>query len=127
MIVGLANKKCSIVNIQKVQNYQNIGGFQYFDTPLDSQTSAVRLMPNKNGYGIASVDGRANLTKISPDMNQMKFSQQSIMTFKCHKKGDGQQAVLYPVHDMVFHPNPMGKGFVSTVGGDGFMYFWDFE
>ena len=52
------------------------------------------------------------------------------MTFKCHKveeklqammnQSQKKQAVLYPVHDLLFHPNQQhGKGFVATVGGDG--------
>ena len=31
--------------------------------------------------------------------------------------------VLYPVHSLNFHG--ASKGFVSTAGGDGMMYFWD--
>lgn len=55
------------------------------------------------------------------------------MTFKCHKVEEksnnswnaSKKNVLYPVHDVQFHP--VAKGFVSTVGGDGMMYFWDYQ
>ena len=57
----------------------------------------------------------------------MRFEQKSIMTFKCHKVEETTKNVLYPVHDIGFHPNNMASGFVSTVGGDGFMYFWDYK
>lgn len=48
------------------------------------------------------------------------------MTFKCHKVENGSNSVLYPVHDIGFHPSNQAEGFVSTIGGDGFVYFWDF-
>ena len=32
--------------------------------------------------------------------------------------------MLYPVHGIKF--NPVSKCFVSTAGGDGCVYFWDF-
>ena len=62
-------------------------GFNYFDTPLASQTTAVKLMPNNNGFAISSIDGRANLTSIqfNNPQNQMTYKSNSIMTFKCHK------------------------------------------
>jgi hypothetical protein len=84
-------------------------------------------MPKGNGFGITSVDGRAHLSNIKPINNQMKFTLDSIMTFKCHKQGEGNEAILYPVHDIFFHPGSMGDGFVSTCAGDGFMIFWDFK
>jgi len=49
------------------------------------------------------------------------------MTFKAHKKDNENNNIssLYPVNDILMNPN--SKYFCCTVGGDGVIYFWDFE
>jgi len=82
-------------------------------------------MPQGNGFGLGSIDGRANLSNFFMQRNQVKSN--SIMTFKCHKVKEGLTDVLYPVHDICFHPNNQASSFVSTCGGDGIIYFWDYK
>ena len=50
------------------------------------------------------------------------------MTFKCHKieENDYEKTqVLYPVHDIFYHPN--SDQFCGTIGGDNKIYFWDYK
>lgn len=59
--------------------------FTYADSPLskDSQISSINLMSDGKGFGIGSIDGRANLTSLTTDYSGA-YKHNSIMTFKCH-------------------------------------------
>lgn len=61
----------------------------YIDSPLGkgSQLNCIKLFSKGNGFGLGSIDGRANLGKLTPQtvQNAQVFKTDNIMTFKCHK------------------------------------------
>jgi len=129
IVVGLADEKILLVNLPNIQNMLGKNQLDYVDSPLgkDSQLTAIEFFADGSGIGLASHDGRANLSKFDQDqMGRVKLT--NVMTFKCHKvdqgQGNQQQQMLYPVHAIGFHPK--SKNFVYTAGGEGNMFFWDY-
>lgn len=129
VFLGLANEQLVLFEISNLQNFPQNKITGYFSTPLSSQTNALSLFPKNDGYGVASIDGRANLsviTKESSYSSAVSYKSSNKMTFKCHKTEEqGGVNILYPVHSIGFHPS--SKNFVFTAGGDGTMTFWDYE
>ena len=80
-------------------------------SPLKYQTRAVATFPNKQGYLVGSIEGRAAV-------NHVDESLASRFTFKCHR----EQADIYAVNDGKFHPR---HGTFVTCGSDGVFNFWD--
>ncbi len=61
-LIIMAEKQCTFFDFNDLNIIQS---FTYFETPLDAKNTAARLFYNRQGYAIASIDGRANLTKFS--------------------------------------------------------------
>jgi len=127
--MGLSDEKILVVNIPNIQQMLGKSSLDYIDSPLGngSQLTAISFFSDGAGIGIASHDGRANLSKVEGDsMGRPKLT--NIMTFKCHKVDQGasnSQQMLYPVHAIGFHPK--SKNFVFTAGGEGNICFWDYN
>jgi len=129
LVMGLSDEKVLIVNLPNIQAMLSKNTLDYIDSPLGSgsQLTAVGFFTDGMGIGVASHDGRANLSKIEVDqMSRPKLT--SVMTFKAHKvdqgSGNQTQQMLYPVHAIGFHPKT--KQFVFTAGGEGNIFFWDY-
>ena len=122
--VGLSDEKMLIINLNNMQALQKTP-LDYIDSPLGptSQLTAIGFFTDGSGLGSASHDGRANLSQMSQD-NNGRIKLNNIMTFKCHKVEQGTQT-LYPVHGIGFHPK--AKNFVYTAGGEGNIFFWDYQ
>ncbi|EAR89676.1 poly(A)+ RNA export protein (macronuclear) [Tetrahymena thermophila SB210] len=133
LALGLQGEVITFINLQS--NFQNLSPHQinYIDSPLGkgSQINSIKIMCKGNGFGLGSIDGRANLGKLTPQNqnNVAGYKIDNIMTFKCHKNEEKQNNVvnqiLYPVNSICF--NPRQDQFLLTCGSDGNMYFWDFE
>jgi len=124
LFVGLSDEKVLLIdfnNLQALQKQQ----LDYIDSPLGqgSQLTSVSLFSDGGGVGMGSFDGRANLSQFQKEGMSGKIKLNSIMTFKCHKTEQPQ--VLYPVHSIGFHPK--SKYFVYTAGGEGNVFFWDYN
>jgi len=130
IVMGMGEEKILLVNLPNMQNMLGKNTLDYIESPLgkESQITAIEFFSDGYGIGLASHDGRANLSKIEQDnMGRIKLT--NVMTFKCHKvdQGNGNQPqnqLLYPVHAIGFHPK--SKNFVYTAGGEGSMFFWDY-
>ena len=132
VFLGMSNDQLNIFDLNQMNSFPNgklIGNFQ---TPLTSQTNCLSLFSKNDGYGIGSIDGRANLSTIEKqnvygnNPNGPLFKSNSKMTFKCHKIEENNNInILLPVNSIGFHPN--SKSFVYTAGGDGVINFWDHE
>ena len=134
VFLGMNNDQLSIFDLGMMANFPagKIPG--NFTTPLQSQTNCLSLFPKNNGFGVGSIDGRANLSTMEkvntsfgggPSSGQL-FKNNSKMTFKCHKFEESSTVnVLLPVHSIGFHPE--SPCFVYTAGGDGMINFWDHE
>lgn len=79
------------------------------DSPLGkgSQINVIRLFTKINGFGLGTIDGRANLGKLTPVQNSTQFKVDNIMTFKCHKieekQGNTATQILYPLNSICFN------------------------
>jgi len=127
MVIGLQDEKILVVNIPNIQNMLNKNPLDYIDSPLGqgSQITAIGFYSDGSGIGVASHDGRANLSKLDQDaMGKIKLA--NVMTFKAHKteQQGSQPQMLYPVHAIGFHPK--SKNYVFTAGGEGNIFFWDY-
>lgn len=106
--------------------------FTYQDSPLGqgSQLMSVGVFMDGKGAGMASIDGRANLSNFRQDpRSNYNLTLDSIMTFKCHKVETGsnnnKQTTMFPVNFIGF--NKRNDKYVYTGGSEGQMYFWDYE
>lgn len=126
VFLGMNNEQLALFDINQIQSFQNGKVVGNFLTPLGTQTNSLSLFPRNDGYGIGSIDGRANLSSFSKDSYSNSYKSVSKMTFKCHKIEEGNNVnILLPVHSIGFHPN--SKSFVFTAGGDGCINYWDYE
>lgn len=132
VFLGLNNEQLNIFDLNQISSFPSGKLPGNFPTPLASQTNCLSLFPKNDGFGVGSIDGRANLStmeKLNSYGNNQNtggalFKNSSKMTFKCHKLEESSTMnVLFPVHSIGFHPN--SKGFVYTAGGDGVLNFWD--
>jgi len=133
VFLGMNNDQLNIFDLNQMQGFPNGKLIGTFATPLQSQTNSLALFPKNDGYGVGSIDGRANLSTMEKQnvyggsqSNAPLFKSASKMTFKCHKMEESATInILLPVHSIGFHPN--SRCFVYTAGGDGMINFWDHE
>lgn len=90
------------------------------ESPLKYQTRCIEIQPNGQGYAIGSIEGRVGLETFA-FVNEA-FSKS--YAFKCHRKEDLGNVVVYPVNAIAFHPK---FGTFATGGSDSFVNIWDGE
>eukprot|EP00501_MAST-03F_sp_TOSAG23-6_P000323 GSMAST32.ASY1.ANO1.330.1 assembled CDS len=71
------------------------------------------LMVVALGYAVGSIEGRVAIQLIEDKVDPSKS-----FAFKCHR----QNADVYPVNSIAFHPQ---YGTFATAGADGCFNFWD--
>lgn len=88
-VVGTAGRKVCIWDLR------NMGYImQRRESSLKFQTRCIKCFPNKQGYVLSSIEGRAAVEYLDtgPEMQKMKYA------FKCHRiKEDGIEKI-YPVN-----------------------------
>lgn len=87
--------------------------------------SCVTTNANKYMFGVASIDGRANMSYFTQKSGGVGWDTNSVMTFKCHKEEKDGKQIMHPVNAMGF--NCRNENFVFTAGSEGKMYFWDIQ
>jgi len=123
LFLGLSEEKVLLIDFNNLMALQK-QPLDYIESPLGqgSQLTSISLFSDGSGVGMGSFDGRANLSSFGKEING-KVKLTSIMTFKCHKTESPQ--TLFPVHGIGFHPK--SKYFVYTAGGEGNIFFWDYN
>ncbi|KAF4596350.1 hypothetical protein EYR38_007729 [Pleurotus pulmonarius] len=95
---------------------------QDHDIPLKWQTRVVSCFTAaaSSGFAVGSVEGRVAIQYVEDKDAKDNFS------FKCHRRDSSasikDQALVYAVNDISFHPV---HGTFSTCGSDGGIHFWD--
>lgn len=112
-VVGTAGRKVCIWDLR------NMGYIlQRRESSLKFQTRCIKCFPNKQGYVLSSIEGRAAVEYLDtgPEMQKMKYA------FKCHRiKEDGIEKI-YPVNAISFHQD---YNTFATGGSDGYVNIWD--
>lgn len=94
LVVGTANRKIRIWNLN------NMGLSESRESSLKYQTRCIRCFPNKQGFVLSSIEGRAAVEyfDMNPEVQRKKYA------FKCHrnKENDGVE-FIYPVNAIAFH------------------------
>ncbi|PIA57765.1 hypothetical protein AQUCO_00600471v1 [Aquilegia coerulea] len=91
---------------------------QMKETSVDYRIKSVCSFPNRRGYAVGSIDGRAALEFINPsDASEKSYH------FRCNPKSKDGKDHLIAVNDIVFHPSFYGA-FV-TGDNDGYAIMWD--
>lgn len=93
LVVGLANRKI------KIWNLTNMNQSELRESSLKFQTRALKCFPNKQGYVISSIEGRAAVEyfDMDPEVQRKKYA------FKCHRIKDNNMEYVYPVNAIAFH------------------------
>lgn len=81
---------------------------------LNSQIRCVNSNKEK-GLLIGYYEGKISIEN---------FNQTEGYSFKCHRIEKENEIIAYPVNSIESHPN---KEYFTSVGSDGFIYFWDNE
>ena len=95
-----------------------------------SQIQSIAINQKCTTFGIASFDGRANISNLQKGVNGQYTQvnnclfQKSIITFKSNKQEEGGNTYLFPINSVGF--NPVNQKWFMTAGSDGGMHFWDF-
>ncbi|KAJ2802428.1 RNA export factor gle2 [Coemansia guatemalensis] len=91
--------------------------FETTDSPLKWQTRTVSCFTKKDGYVIASIEGRVGIQYVDPKMKDKSFS------FKCHRDNDvPMKSIVHSINTVCHHPV---YGTFSTGANDGSFIFWD--
>ena len=93
LVVGTANRRIRIWDLN------NMGMPESRESSLKFQTRAVACFPNKQGFVISSIEGRAAVDyfDMSPEVQQKKYA------FKCHRAREDNIELVNPVNAIVFH------------------------
>ncbi len=93
LVVATANRKIRIWDLN------NMGMPGSRESSLKFQTRAVACFPNKQGYVLTSIEGRAAVEyfDMSPEVQQKKYA------FKCHRIKEDNVELIHPVNAIAFH------------------------
>lgn len=128
LVAGTASEKIVLVDINNAATRSVVDSV---DLGKFSQIQSVAINNKCSMFGIASFDGRANLSSINKNVNGMfapvtpPLSQKSVITFKSNKQEEAGNTILYPINSVSF--NPINDRWFMTAGSDGGMHFWDYE
>ncbi|KAF9468173.1 Poly(A)+ RNA export protein [Collybia nuda] len=118
MVVGTAERHIQIFSLTNPNT-----AYKTITSPLKWQTRVVSCFPAgtpNSGFAVGSIEGRVAIQYVEDKDSGNNFS------FKCHRRDSApvakDQAVIFPVNDISFHPV---HGTFSTCGADGVVYFWD--
>ncbi|KAJ2615396.1 RNA export factor gle2, partial [Coemansia sp. RSA 1365] len=91
--------------------------FETSESPLKWQTRTVSCFTKKDGYAIASIEGRVGIQYVDPKMKDKSFS------FKCHRDNDvPMKSTVHSINSISHHPV---YGTFATCSNDGSFIFWD--
>ncbi|KAL4268809.1 WD40/YVTN repeat-like-containing domain superfamily protein [Pleurotus pulmonarius] len=117
MVVGTAERHIQIFNLTNPTT-----PYKTTISPLKWQTRVVSCFTAaaSSGFAVGSVEGRVAIQYVEDKDAKDNFS------FKCHRRDSSasikDQALVYAVNDISFHPV---HGTFSTCGSDGGIHFWD--
>lgn len=119
LVVGTANRKIKIWNLRNMTAPE-----QSRESSLKFQTRCIRCFPNKQGFVLSSIEGRAAVEyfDMNPDVQRKKYA------FKCHRTKDTKEEktsnteLIYPVNAIAFHNE---YNTFATGGSDGMVNIWD--
>ncbi|KII74388.1 Mitotic checkpoint protein BUB3 [Thelohanellus kitauei] len=111
LVVATANRKILIWDLRNPRTPVKR------DSSLKYQTRKVECFSTKEGYVVASIEGRVAVEFFDLENQSRKFA------FKCHRSTgiDGVE-IIHPVNGVSFHPV---HGTFATGGSDGFVSIWD--
>ncbi|RDB25690.1 Poly(A)+ RNA export protein [Hypsizygus marmoreus] len=117
LVVGTAERHIQMFNLTNPTT-----PYKTIISPLKWQTRIVSCFTasSNSGFAIGSTEGRVAFQYVEEKDSSDNFS------FKCHRRdstpSSRDQALVYPVNDISFHPI---QGTFSTCGADGTICFWD--
>lgn len=123
MAGGLLGEKLFILDLDHVtQGVKSI--IDTTDLGKHSQLQSVTLDEKADTIGMATADGRANISTLVKGAGG-QFKLNSIITFKSNKQEESGSVILYPVNSTSF--SPAYENWFMTAGSDGVMSFWDYK
>jgi cell cycle arrest protein BUB3 len=90
------------------------------DSPLKYQTRCIEVNPNNLSYALGSIEGRVGIEFFNPAPEM----QAKAYAFKCHRKEDMGNVIVYPVNAIAYNPS---TGTFATGGSDSVVNIWDGE
>jgi cell cycle arrest protein BUB3 len=90
------------------------------ESPLKYQTRCIEVNPDGLSYAVGSIEGRVGIQYFNPAPEV----QAKTYAFKCHRKEDMGNVVVYPVNCISYNTV---NGFFVTGGSDSFVNLWDGE
>ncbi len=113
LVVGTSNRKIRIWNLLNMGTPE-----QSRESSLKFQTRSIRCFPNKQGFVLSSIEGRAAVEyfDMNPEIQKKKYA------FKCHRTKENTVEMIYPVNAIAFHNS---YNTFATGGSDGMVNIWD--
>ncbi len=114
LVVGTADRQILIWNLRNMSTSPE----QIRESSLKYQTRCIRCFPNKQGFVLSSIEGRAAVEyfDMDPQVQRKKYA------FKCHRIKENNTELIYPVNAIAFHT---AHNTFATGGSDGMVNIWD--
>ncbi len=114
LVVGTANRQILIWNLRNMSTTPE----QSRESSLKYQTRCIRCFPNRQGFVLSSIEGRAAVEyfDMDPEVQRKKYA------FKCHRLKENNVELIYPVNAISFHN---AYNTFATGGSDGMVNIWD--
>lgn len=99
---GTSNQKIFFIDMKTVSSGTKTI-LDSVDLGKFSQIQSIALDSQANTLGVATVDGRANISTINKTIQPFKLN--PIITFKANKQQEAGSIILYPVNSVGFNPS----------------------
>ena len=120
---GILGEKLFVIDMDTVSQGQKTI-IENTDLGKFSQIQSVSLDAKAETVGIATTDGRANISGLIKGYGG-QFKINSIITFKANKQEQAGSVILYPVNSTSF--SSIYENWFMTAGSDGVMSLWDYK
>lgn len=112
LVIGGSDRKVHAISMQNPQAPPTV-----IETLLRLQMRSISVQPTRQGFAVASIEGRCSLVFFDDPAKGKRFA------FKCHRVDERGVQKVYPVNCLGFHP--IKQTAMLTAGSDGMITLWD--
>jgi len=126
LVVGLADSKCLILDLNNHQPGKDISSTLYHDSGLQTKIGCVSIKKSKDKIVFSGIDGRISVQSIKTGYSTNSFILNNDIVFRAHKTSQGSKPeLIHSVTSTQFCPSRDNDNAISTTSICGEVKFWD--